>query len=116
MKFPVNVSNQKRCPVCKKAGPGTNLPGTPRPAVATLSFLAMPVSGTSIDALMTLGWDSGESKHKLSRYSLGATYDAAYYIGKYNGDSQLHIEFCSTRCMRKFLMEAVDELEARIEK
>ena len=29
MKFPVNVTHQKRCPVCKKPGPGTDPPDTP---------------------------------------------------------------------------------------
>src|SRR5262245_22201308 len=116
MKFPINVSKQKTCPICKKPGPGTRLPATPRPEVVSLSFLAMPVTGGTIDAYLTLGWDAGESKHPLSRYSLGAAFNALKFIGKYNGDSQLHVEFCSTRCLRRFLMTAVDELEARMKK
>src|SRR5262245_53564041 len=116
MKFPINVSKQKTCPVCKKAGPGTNSPVTPRPEVATLSFLAMPVTQSSIDSFFTFAWDSGVCKHPLSRTSLGAAFDAAKYVGKYDGSSQLHVEFCSTRCMRKFLMEAMNELERQINK
>jgi len=116
MKFPINVSKQKRCPVCKKAGPGTRSPITPRPEVVSLSFLAMPVAHTTVDGLLTFGWDSGVSKHPLSRSSLGASFFAAKYVGKYNGFSQLNVEFCSTRCMRTFLMAAMDELERRIDK
>src|SRR5262245_20244703 len=114
MKFPINVSKQKHCPVCKKAGPGTRSPVTPRPEVVSLSFLAMPVAGWTVDGLMGFGWDSGVSKHPQSRSSLGAAFNVAKYVGKYNGFSQLNVEFCSTRCMRKFLMEAMDELERRI--
>jgi hypothetical protein len=44
MRFPVNVTRQTRCPVCKKAGPGTNPPATPRPETATLSFTVHSVA------------------------------------------------------------------------
>src|ERR1051325_7513336 len=116
MKFPINVSNQKTCPVCKKPGPGTKLPGTPRPEVVSLSFVAMPVGGWTVDSYLTVGWDAGVAKHPLSRYSLGDAFTALKFVGKYNGSSQLHAEFCSTRCLRRFLMAAVDELEDRIKK
>jgi hypothetical protein len=116
MKFPINVSKQKTCPVCKKPGPGTRLPGTPRPEVVSLSFVAMPVGGWSVDSYLTVGWDAGVAKHPQSLYSLGAAFHALKFIGKYNGSSQLHVEFCSTRCLRQFLMAAVDELEVQIKK
>ena len=35
--------------------------------------------------------------------------------GKTPEACKIDVEFCSTRCMRKFLNEAIDELERRIE-
>jgi hypothetical protein len=120
MRFPINVANQKRCPVCKATGPGTKSPVTPRPEVASLSFVAMSfVHGRSypvyLGSLLTLSWDSGVSKHPKSRASLGSTLTVAKKNGRNADASTINIQFCSTRCMRKFLMEAVDELDRRIE-
>jgi hypothetical protein len=61
-----------------------------------------------------LGWDSGVCRHPNSRASLGA----ALYVAKKNGRrpdvGQMEIQFCSVSCLRRFLKEAVDELERRI--
>ena len=72
MRFPVNVTSQKRCPVCKKAGPGTNPPATPRPETASLSFVVLSfVHGRSypvfLGSALILGWDSGVAKSPRSR-------------------------------------------------
>jgi hypothetical protein len=69
----------------------------------------------TIDGLMVVGWDSSDSNSPQSRSSLGASFTAAKWVGKYNGWSQLAIDFCSARCMRTFLMDAVDELERQIQ-
>jgi hypothetical protein len=74
----------------------------------------MPVSTRKLDSLLTIGWDSGLEKHKLSRASIGDSFTAVKYSGEYNGHSQLDVEFCSTDCMRKFFNAIVDELERRI--
>jgi len=119
MRFPVNVTSQKRCPVCKKAGPGTNPPATPRPEVASLLFSVQSfVHGRSypvyLGSDLILGWDSGVSKSARSRASLGAAFTALKKDARNPGAGQLEIQFCSTRCMRKFLEAAMDELERRI--
>lgn len=114
MRFPLNVSKQKKCPVCKSHGPGTRSPVTPRPEVTSISFLSMPVGTKKLDSLLTIGWDSGLEKHRLSRTSIGDSFTAVKFSGDYNGHSQLDVEFCSTDCMRKFFNAIVDELERRI--
>ena len=63
---------------------------------------------------LILGWDAGVAKHPLSRRSLGSAFTVAKKDGRNADASELDIEFCSTRCLRKFLMEAVDELDRRI--
>lgn len=119
MRFPVNVTDQKRCPVCKTAGPGTHPPTTPRPETATLTFGPL-FDGRGLGGAVclgvdvSLGWDSGVSASPRSRASLGAHLFAAKREGDdpdYRGG--LSIEFCSTRCLRRFLTAAVDELERR---
>ena len=120
MRFPVNVTNQKQCPVCKKAGPGTNLPTTPRPENASLTFVVQSfVHGRSYPVFLggdlILGWDSGLTKSPQSRKSLGAAFTAVKKDARDGDAGTLDIEFCSTECLRKFLMAAVDELERRVE-
>jgi hypothetical protein len=119
MRFPVNVTSQKRCPVCKKAGPGTNPPDTPRPENASLSFVVQCfVHGRSypvfLGSNLILGWDSGVARSPRSRSSLGAAFTAAKKEARDAGAGCLEIQFCSTRCLRQFLMDAVDELERRV--
>ena len=83
MRFPVNATRQKRCPVCKAAGPGTNPPATPRPATASLSFAVwhQAAKGQSgpvvLGGDLGLGWDAGVCKHPQSRASLGAVVNVA---------------------------------------
>lgn len=119
MKFPINISNQKRCPVCKKLGPGTKSAVTPRPEAASLSFRVMSfVQGRSypvfLGSLLQVGWDSGVSRHPQSRTSIGASFLVAKKGGRTPDVGTMEVEFCSTRCMRKFLKAAVDELDRRI--
>lgn len=119
MRFPINVGKQKRCPACKKPGPGTKLPVTPRPEVVSLSFVVMSyVHGRSypvyLGSHLLLGWDSGVAKHPQSRASLGSARTVAKNVGKNADASLMEIQFCSTRCMRRFLKEAIDELDRRI--
>jgi hypothetical protein len=119
MRFPVNVTSQKRCPVCKKPGPGTNPPATPRPEVATLTFVVQSfVHGRSYPVFLggdlILGWDSGVSRSLRSRASLGAAFIAAKKEARDASAGRLEVAFCSTRCLRQFLMAAVDELERRV--
>ncbi len=119
MRFPINVSKQNRCPVCKKRGSGTNFPDTPRPEVAALSFLVMShMHGRSypvfLGSSLMLSWDSGISKHAQARTSLGAAFFVAKKEGKRPDVGKMEIQFCSTRCMRRFLKEAIDELDRRI--
>ena len=118
MRFPVNVTRQTRCPVCKKAGPGINPPATPRPETATLSFYVQSfVHGRSYPVFLggdlSLGWDSGISKGPQSRVSLGASVFVAKKEARDGGAGLLEVQFCSTTCLRRFLMAAVDELERR---
>ena len=121
MRFPINVLKQNRCPICKKLGPGTKSPVTPRPEVVSLSFNVMSfVHGRSypvfLGSHLMLGWDSGVCKHPQSRSSLGATFFVAKKDGRTPDVGEMEIQFCSVACMRQFLMDAVDELERRIEK
>jgi hypothetical protein len=60
---------------------------------------------------LILGWDSGIAKSPRSRASLGAAFTAAKKDARDAGAGRLEIQFCSTRCLRQFLMDAVDELE-----
>ena len=55
-----------------------------------------------------------ESKHPQARASLGAAFFVAKKDGKTPDVGQMEIQFCSIRRMRRFLKEAVDELERRI--
>ncbi len=75
MRFPIKISKQNRCPVCKKRGPGTKSPVTPRPEAASMAFTVMSyVHGKSypvfLGSHLMLGWDSGVCKHPQSRSSL----------------------------------------------
>lgn len=119
MRFPVNVTNQKRCPVCKKAGPGTHPPPTPRRETASLTFVVQSfVQGRSYPVFLggdlILGWDSGVAKSPRSPSSLGAAFIAAKKDARDAGAGRLEIQFCSTSCLRQFLMAAVDELDRRV--
>jgi hypothetical protein len=119
MRFPVNVTRQTRCPVCKTAGPGTNQPVTPRQPTATLSFVVQSfVHGRSYPVFLgsdlILGWDSGVSKSPKSRAALGAAFTVAKKEARDADAGKLEIQFCSTDCLRQFLMTAVDELERRV--
>jgi hypothetical protein len=119
MRFPLNVSRQNRCPVCKKRGPGTNSPHTPRPEAAALSFIVYShVHGRSypvfLGSELMLSWDSGICKHPQARASLGASFVVAKRDGRRPDVGQMEIQFCSTHCLRQFLMEAIDELDHRI--
>lgn len=61
-----------------------------------------------------LSWDSGIAKHPQTRASLGAAFVVAKKDGKRPDVGVMEVQFCSTRCMRRFLKEAVDELDRRI--
>lgn len=118
IRFPVNVTRQTRCPTCKKAGPGTNPPATPRPETASLWFVVLSfVHGRSypvyLGGNLMLGWDSGVSKSPQSRASLGASFFVAKNEARNTRAGDLHVQFCSIACLRQFLMAAVDELEKR---
>jgi hypothetical protein len=112
---------QKRCPVCKAAGPGTNPPTTPRPETASLSFAIWHrvAKGQSSPVVLggdlLLGWDSGVCKQPKSRTSLGAAVRVAQLQAPSPGDGLLQLQFCSIACLRQFLLAAVDELERRAE-
>lgn len=119
MRFPINVTKQSRCPVCKKLGPGTKSPVTPRPEVVSLAFTIMShVHGRSypvfLGSHLMLSWDSGVSKHPRAKYSPGAAFFVATKDGRTPDVGKFDIQFCSIRCMRRFLKDAVDELERRM--
>ena len=119
MRFPVDATPQKRCPVCKAVGPGTNLPTTPRAETASLTFAvwhraAKTQSGpVLLGGEMCLGWDAGVCKHPQSRASLGASVRAAQLQAPRPGEGLIQLQFCSIACLRKFLMDAVNDLEQR---
>ncbi len=119
MRFPVNATRQKRCPVCKASGPGTNPPGIPRPETASLGFAVWHPAGKGPAGPVTLGgdlflsWDAGVCKHPMSRASLGATVRAARLQAPRTGEGFIPLQFCSIACLRKFLLSAVDELDQR---
>lgn len=119
MRFPLNANKQIRCPVCKKRGPGTKSPVTPRPESVSLGFTVLSfVHGRSypvfLGSMLMLGWDSGISKHPQSRSSIGAAFTVAEKNGRNPDVGQMELHFCSTRCLRRFLKDAVDELDRRI--
>ncbi len=119
MRFPINVTKQHRCTFCKKPGPGSNSPVTPRPEVASLFFTIMShVHGRSypvfLGSHLMLAWDSGVMKHPQARASLGASFFVAKKDRKAPDVGQMEIPFCSVRCMRRFFKIAFDELERRI--
>jgi hypothetical protein len=120
MRFPVNVTSQKQCPVCKKAVPGpASTARPPLPESATLTFCVLSfVQGRSRPVFLggefMLSWDSGLLKSPLSRYRLGATLRTARKEARDSNASCIEIQFCSTACLRQFLMTAVDELERRV--
>ncbi len=121
MRFPIKVTKPNRCPVCKKPVPDTHVLATPRPESASLSFTVMSfVHGRSYPVYLgshfMLGWDSGLAKHPQSRASLGAALFVASKDGKKPDAGQMEIHFCSRRCLRRFLNEAVDELDRRAAK
>jgi hypothetical protein len=119
MRFPVNATRQKRCPVCKAAGAGTNPPATPRPETASLSFAFWhqspkpQVGPVVLGGDLSLGWDAGVSEHPQSRASLGAVVNVAQLQASRPGEGFIQLQFCSIACMRQFLLAAVDELERR---
>lgn len=119
MRFPVNATRQKRCPVCKTAGPGTNPPATPRPETASLSFAvwhkaAKGQSGPVVlGGDLGLGWDAGVCQHPRSRASLGASVNVAQLQAPRPNEGLIELQFCSIACLRQFLLAAVDELEKR---
>jgi hypothetical protein len=117
MRFPVNTTRQKRCPVCNAPGPGTNPPDTPRPETASLSFAVWHRSAVGqrgpvvLGGDLSLGWDAGVCRHPLSRTSLGATVRVAKLQAPRVNEGFLQMQFCSIACLRQFLLAAVDELE-----
>ena len=119
MRFPVNATRQKRCPVCKAAGPGTDPPADPRPETAGLSFAVWHRSAKGQAGPVVLGgdlyldWDAGVCKHPRSRTTLGAVVRAARLEAPRAGEGALKVRFCSIACLRQFLLAAVDELERR---
>lgn len=113
MRFPMNLTNQKKCPVCKKAGPGTNPPAAPRPEDVTLTFGHMMKVECSADHYLLLGWDAGVGTARRGG-TLGAAFFAARKRSGYLEQTELSIHFCSTRCLREFCNAMVDELERRI--
>ena len=121
MRFPVNATSQKRCPVCKAAGPGMDPPSTPRPETASLSFAvwhesAKPQAGPVVlGGDLLLGWDAGVCKHPSSRASLGVCVNVARLRAPRPGEGLIQLQFCSIACLRQFLLAAVDELERRAE-
>lgn len=121
MRFPVNATRQRRCPVCKKAGPGTDPPATPRPETASLSFAvwhqsAAPSAGPVVlGGDLALGWDAGVCASPRSLTALGAVVRAAQLQARRAGDGLIQLQFCSIACLRQFLLSAVDELERRAE-
>jgi hypothetical protein len=121
MRLPVNVTSQKKCPVCKKPGPGTKPPATPRPETASLWFVVYSfVHGRSYPVFLggdlILGWDSGVSRSPRSGDSLGAAFFAARKTSRDQKAGELEIQFCSTHRLRQFLMAAVDELDRQVKK
>lgn len=118
MRFPIDVTKQSRCAVCKKAGPGTNSPVTPRPETVSFSFTVLStVIGQSrpvfLGSTLMLGWDSGVTDSPKQRISKGASFNVAKKDGKNADVGTMDVHFCSTKCLRTFLNEAVDELERR---
>jgi hypothetical protein len=119
MRFPIDVTKQARCPVCKKAGPGTNSPVTPRPETVSLSFTVLStVIGQSrpvfLGSTLMLGWDSGVTDSPKQRVSKGASFNVAMKNGKHADVGTMDVHFCSTKCLRSFLDDAVTELERRM--
>ena len=121
MRFPVNATRQKRCPVCKLAGPGTNPPADLRPESASLSFAVWHKEGKGEDGPyvlgldLYLGWDAGVCSSPRSRTTLGAVVRAATLQSQRAGDGAMQVRFCSIACLRQFLLSAADELERRAE-
>lgn len=119
MRFPIDVTRQKRCPVCKTAGPGTNPPDTPRSETASLSFAVYATTPGRTPVVLGgdlfLGWDAGVCSHPKSRTSLGAVVRALRAEAPGPNEGLLKAQFCSIACLRQFLMAAVDELESRAE-
>lgn len=119
MRFPVNATRQKRCPVCRTLGPGTNSPVTPRPETASLSLSVLHQAARKqpgsvfLGGHLFLGWDSGLSKHRSSRTTLGASVRVAQLQARSVNDGLLQLQFCSIACLRQFLLMALDELERR---
>ena len=119
MRFPVNATRQKRCPVCKTAGPGTNPPADPRPETASLSFAVWHQSGKGqsgpvvLGGDLYLGYDAGVCKHPKSRANLGAVVSVAKLQAPRPNEGFIQLQFCSIACLRQFLLAAVDELERR---
>jgi hypothetical protein len=63
---------------------------------------------------LMFAWDSGIAKHPQARASLGASFVAATKRGRDPDAGWMQIQFCSTRCLRRFFKEAIDELDRRI--
>jgi hypothetical protein len=121
MRFPVNATRQKRCPVCKAASPGTSPPADPRPETAGLTFAVWHRSAKGQASPVVLGgdlyldWDAGVCNHPRSRTTLGAVVRAAQLEAPSAGEGALKVRFCSIACLRKFLLAAADELGRRAE-
>jgi hypothetical protein len=119
IRFPVNATRQKRCPVCKTAGPGTNPPADPRPETASLLFAVWHGAAKGqagpvvLGGDLYLGWDAGVSKHPRSRTTLGAVVRLAQLQAPRPNDGAIDLQFCSIGCLRQFLLAAVDELQRR---
>lgn len=119
MRFPVNATHQKRCPVCKTAGPGTRPPTDPRPETTSLSFAVWHQAGKGqagpvvLGGDLYLGWDAGVSKHPRSRTTLGAVVRVATLQAPRPNEGAIDLQFCSIACLRQFFTAAVDELERR---
>jgi hypothetical protein len=121
MRFPIKVTRQKRCPICKSPVPDLDDDSSEVPAsgIASLCFQVMSyIHGRSypvyLGSHMTLGWDTGVVRHPQSRTSLGASLSVAEKDEKTADAGNMQIQFCSTRCMRHFFKQAIDELERRI--
>lgn len=119
MRYPLIANKQISCPVCKKPGPGTRSPVTPRPEAVSLGFTVLShVHGRSypvfFGSTLMLAWDSGVSKHPQSRSSIGAAFAVAKKDGRDSEVGEMELHFCSTRCLRRFFKDAIDELDRRI--
>ncbi len=118
MRFPVDVTRQNRCPVCKTDGPGRIPSATPRPESASLSFAVYATTKGAANPVVLggdlfFGWDAGVCNSPKSLTSLGAAVRVLRTEARGPNEGTMGVQFCSTDCMRQFLNAAVDELERR---